>query len=260
MKCPYCVSVIDDAALACPHCARDLYLFKPLLVRIAALEEELGRAGERITALESGGATAPLAEPVAPAGPVAPVAATPAWGFMLPALVLLLAAHFLIVMSLDLPTLWLRLASLGIPLPFGYLLMRRAPQRSLFKNMLAAGGLALLAVTGMSAVVALADGTPVLPANGREWREFLYYAASIMLSFSTGMIVGRLGEGAADRLAPLYRSALLLRLITALWGAARDPAKVQKQVDAVRNLVGTVAATATAVASVTSGLSGVIGG
>jgi hypothetical protein len=30
MRCPYCISEIDDAALACPHCARDLYLFKPL--------------------------------------------------------------------------------------------------------------------------------------------------------------------------------------------------------------------------------------
>ncbi len=37
----------------------------------------------------------------------------------------------------------------------------------------------------MSAAVAVTDGTPVLPANAREWREFGFYAASIFLSFTT---------------------------------------------------------------------------
>ncbi len=60
-------------------------------------------------------------------------------------------------------------------------------------------------------------------------------------------------------LAQLYRHTLVLRLAGVVWGAARDPAKVQKQLEAMRNLLGTLAATGTAVASITSGLSGVLG-
>ena len=54
MHCPYCTSDINDAALVCPICSRDLYLFKPLLQRIAEFEKlaEAGK-GERIQALEA---------------------------------------------------------------------------------------------------------------------------------------------------------------------------------------------------------------
>ena len=31
MQCPYCTSDINDAAVVCPVCTRDLYLIKPLL-------------------------------------------------------------------------------------------------------------------------------------------------------------------------------------------------------------------------------------
>jgi hypothetical protein len=256
MKCPYCVSVIDDEALACPHCARDLYLFKPLLARIQALEAALGEAGSRIGALEQG-QVAPAPAAVPDAAPEE-LASWPAWALLLPALLLLLAAHGLIVVALDLPTLWLRLASLLIPLPFGYLLVRGSG-RGLVVSLLLAAAVAVLAVTGMSALVALIDGTPVLPANAREWREFLYYAISILLSFSTGMIISRMRRHGVS-LAQLHKNAVLLRLVGTVWGAARDPAKMQKQLEAMHNLVGTITATATALVSLASGLTGVVGG
>ena len=41
MHCPYCVSDINDEAVVCPVCRRDLYLFKPLLARIEALEKQV---------------------------------------------------------------------------------------------------------------------------------------------------------------------------------------------------------------------------
>ena len=41
MHCPYCVSDINDGAVVCPICRRDLYLFKPLLERIDVLEKQL---------------------------------------------------------------------------------------------------------------------------------------------------------------------------------------------------------------------------
>ncbi len=259
MNCPYCVSVIDDAALACPHCTRDLYLFKPLLARIQTLESALLDATGRIAALESPVAVEADSVQVTPAAAAEsesePVV-WPAWALLLPALLLLLAAHFVIVINLDLPTVWLRVASLLIPLPFGLLLVRSSPQ-GWARTLLMTAGVAVIAVLGMSAAVAVTDGTPVLPANAREWREFAYYAVSIFLSFATGMIVSN--SRGRRTLVHLSRHALVLRMAGAVWGAARDPAKVQKQLEAMHGLIGTLAATATAAASITSGLTGVLG-
>lgn len=248
MKCPYCVSQIDEQALACPHCTRDLFLFTPLLARLQAQETALEAAVARVAALESGAAPALDG---APAPPQADAAALPAWAVLPPAFVLLLIAHYVIVMALDLPTLWLRLASLAIPLPFGYLL-QRGGSRSVLRNLLLAAVTAALAVLGMSAVVAWVDGATVLPANARELREFGYYVVSILLSLVTGMVVAR-------SQAPLRQGRWLTRAATTAWGAARDPVALQKQLDALRNLGVTVVATATALGSVASGLKGVIG-
>lgn len=252
MKCPYCVSVIDEQALACPHCTRDLFLFKPLLARLQAQETALEEAMARVAALESGAAPARDESPdTAPAPLRADAVALPAWFVLPPAFLLLLGAHYVIVMALDLPTLWLRLASLAIPLPFGYLL-QRGGGRGVLRNLLLAAITAVLSVLGMSLVVAWVDGAAVLPANARELREFAYYAVSILLSFGTGMVIAR-------SRAPLRQRRWLTRAATTAWGAARDPAALQKQLDALRNLGMTVMAAATALASVASGLKGVIG-
>ena len=53
MQCPYCVSAVPEQALACPNCARDLYLFRPLLQGIAALEAQLTGQKEQIVSLEN---------------------------------------------------------------------------------------------------------------------------------------------------------------------------------------------------------------
>ena len=52
MQCPYCISDIPDQALACPQCARDLYLFRPLLQGMAALQGRVAAQQQTIAALE----------------------------------------------------------------------------------------------------------------------------------------------------------------------------------------------------------------
>uniref|UniRef100_B1XVP5 Uncharacterized protein n=1 Tax=Polynucleobacter necessarius subsp. necessarius (strain STIR1) TaxID=452638 RepID=B1XVP5_POLNS len=41
MNCPYCLSEVSEEAYVCKTCSRDLYLFKPMMAKISALEEKL---------------------------------------------------------------------------------------------------------------------------------------------------------------------------------------------------------------------------
>lgn len=182
MQCPYCTSQIDDAAVVCPQCTRDLYLLKPLYARIAELEAQL--------ASHPAEAEQPLVEPEPPPPPL-PLGVAGYLGCGLVPLLLLLGAHALLVMTYDVNTLYLRIASLLLPLPFGWWLMHRY-RGTRFGLATAAGfGIGVLAVLGMSTVVGVIDQVNILPANLREWREFLEYAASIGFSYLTGLLLGR---------------------------------------------------------------------
>jgi hypothetical protein len=194
MHCPYCTSKIDDAALVCAVCRRDLYLFKPLLEKIATLEKSAAATPAleaRIAGLET-----ELAELRTATAAVPPAASTARSfvtstliAFLVPML-LLLAAHFAIVIMYDLKPLYLRIASLLIPLPFGFALYVWHPRRF----GVAAGialVIAIITVLGMSAITSASDHTPVLPQDLRETREMIEYAISIHFAFITGMLLGR---------------------------------------------------------------------
>lgn len=265
MKCPYCVSDISDAALACPQCGRDLYLFKPLLEKIATLEERLKNLPEvealaaRVQALEarlSGSDSLPEPSSEAQDDPTA-ARRLGEWGALwgVP-LLLLLGAHALITIVYDLNTLYLRVVSLLIPLPFGFVLtaLRR---RHFGFALLAAFGMAALAVLGMSAMTGVADNTPVWPENVREWREFVEYAASVGFSYTTGMLLG--GVLRRRRQAELEESRQSLAFKLARLLSEENADKLHARVRKLNDLSGSLTAAATTVASIYTGLQGVLG-
>lgn len=252
MKCPYCLSEVSDQALACPHCTRDLYLIKPLLEKVEALERQLQ---------ELASATAAAAvddEVAAPAPPPVPYGTRADWVLLwLAPLLLLLAAHATITVILDLNTLYLRLVSLLIPLPFAFWLMRR---ERLFPFWLAAGfAMAALAVLGMSGVISLVDRVPVLPQDAREWREFAEYAASIGFSYATGLVLGRMRRQRQEAVAPQAAGRLTLKVVNLLSTGKVRAGQLQATVKKVQEVRGTLTALSTAALSVYTGLQGFFG-
>jgi hypothetical protein len=254
--CPYCASDVRDEAIVCPVCRRDLYLLKSLLERVADLERVLAARGEAESrAAVEPASTASLPQRAARLRESRTLPSPQEWltRWALP-LALLLIAHALIVLVFDLNTVYLRVASLLIPLPFG-LLLTATGQRPAIVLAAMAACLALLAVFGMSALVAQVDGTPLLPQDPREWRELFEYAASIGLSYVSGMLMGRILRRAQAPSAARM-SASLDGLVSS---GVEKTLKLQSTLEKFNELGSAITAAATTLMAVYAGLRAVIG-
>ena len=161
------------------HCGRDLKIPKPLLeenaeliARIEQLEIELGSLRNLAARKE---------RPVVYWGE--------AFGyFVLPAVILLLIAHYLIIVQFNLNPLILRVLSVIIPLPFGFAL-RFITHHGLRTASIVGMATGVIAVFGMLAVIGIIDKVPIIPDTVRDWRETVEYMVSIALAMITGNIL-----------------------------------------------------------------------
>ena len=144
----------------------------------------------------SGKGTAPAVAP--PAGPAPAVQVGPAAGLALLAIGATLAAHYMIVIKLDLADVTLRTAVLVIGAGFGGLAYRLLGRN--FLLVLSCGlAVSILSVLGMLTVVGLIDGVSIVPASVLEWQEAAEYVATILVGVGIG--------GAAARLMTLRKPA-----------------------------------------------------
>ena len=279
MRCPYCVSEIADEALACPRCARDLYLFKPLLEKIGQLEKTVAEQAKaaaanseaRIAALEqelaaikaeragAAQAAAAVMESVEPAAPVAtpPGYASAAAQSLIPVLLLLVLAHWVMLFVYDVKPLYLRVATILIPVPFGFLLASQFPNE-FRKSVLAAAALAFAGVFSMLTVTSFIDKVPLLPQDLRDWRETLEYVLSIALAFVTGMLLGE--YHARRKLAELKTNRVVLLLARAFVPNEEGKLGIEKAVKKLIKLQEAVAPAATGAASIYAGVKVFLGG
>jgi hypothetical protein len=180
MECPFCAESVKAEAVACKHCSRDLRLVRPVMQEVRTIVAELDHLQRQLDRVNVKLARAKF--------PVRYLLGAVVIYVVLPVL-LLVAAHVIVTIALDVKPLYLRLASVIIPVPFGLALHQL--QKIGFRGALLAGfGIAAVAVGCMLTVTGINDSVPIIPADWVEWREALQYVASIALAFATGNILG----------------------------------------------------------------------
>ncbi|MFM7943774.1 MAG: hypothetical protein ACKN91_03995 [Candidatus Fonsibacter sp.] len=190
MKCPYCLSDIDSEAYVCKICTKDLYLFKPLIQKVSDLEEKLSNVSDReilesrISELQEELMYKKELEAEGIFGIFLKISK-----FLFLPLLILLMAHAVIIVVYDLKLIYLRLASILIPMPFAFFLFQKK-KNPVLPWFLGSLVLAFITVIGMSAITSLVDKTAVMPQSMIEWKEFIEYSLSITFSFLTGMLLG----------------------------------------------------------------------
>src|SRR5205807_5773367 len=182
MECPFCVETIKDESLVCRHCARDLALVRPVIFEIQAMTAEIDALQRELNRVRI-----QLAATEAPAR----FLLVHALAFIVLPSALLVSAHFVVTFKFDVSEIYLRIASVLIPLPFGFALA--SVKHIGFRGALTFGIVAAaLSVWSMLAVTAYLDGVPVLPSNWLEWKESLEYGMSIALAFGAGNMLAYL--------------------------------------------------------------------
>lgn len=110
--------------------------------------------------------------------------------YFIAAVILLLLAHYLIVMKWDLDTDYLHPFAVIIPFFFGYISFKGL-RLGIGSAMIFGLSIALAAVAGMTTVVGLIDRHAILPQSEAAWQEAAEFAVTIALATIAGNLLAR---------------------------------------------------------------------
>ena len=262
MNCPYCLSEVDEDAVVCKVCTRDLYLFKPMMAKVADLEKQLSeipnqeayekRIAELEVMLDQHEQTVNSSKGLG--GWLSDIAI-----YLIAPLLLLLLAHWLIVVVYDTKMIYLRIVSMVLPLPFAYFLFR-GHQHKLLPWFIGTAFLSIASVLGMSWITSMVDLSPVFPQNLFEWKEVIEYSASIAFSFLTGMLLGGVAYASNQRhRRKAVISPFMKAVATSLGDGKISPTNIYTIMKSLQDYGATIMALGTTALSLYTGLKGIIG-
>ena len=161
---------------------------------IASIDDALGVSSDQNTAAPLDGSTTRprlTPKPILTTRKPRPIRLLP---YCLAMMILLLIAHYVMVMKLDLDRIYLRGVTIIIPAVCGFLLLRNMRLGIGSATIVGLiGGLG--AIAGMTIVVGLIDGHSILPSGTAEWQEAFEYVATITLAVLVGYVFARFAEG-----------------------------------------------------------------
>jgi len=246
MRCPYCAEEVKDEAVVCKHCHSELFVVRPLLEKVNALNARLAELD----------VAAPSAVVQAPSharhtsgrhhGPALTILESLALTY-----IGLVVAHFLIIIvHPESKELNLHVASMAIPFLFG-LLCRESENSNLIYELFAGMAVAGAAIFSMSAVVGYVDHRPVLPMDALELREHAIYGASIAFGFLTGVIARHMMIAIY---APSSKPNIVIEWIARFIVEQFTDGKPKFTLKAIRSLVSSVLGFGSAIISIIAGL------
>ena len=254
MECPFCAETIKDEALVCKHCSRDLRVVRPIVIEnqglvaeLDQLQRELDRVNTQLALLDR---------------PVHFVLRHAVLYVLIPSL-LLLTAHVIVTILLDVSAVYLRIASVIIPIPFGVMLYG---SNKIGVRGAAGFGIATacLSVAAMLIAIGIVDKVPIVPDTPREWGEAVQYALSIMLAYVTGSLLAMLVlRSLPNAMAASGRPSAMAVRLARMFGQHVGPEVMRRRARRIQELIKTVGplagVAATLVGSIYTGLKGVLG-
>lgn len=190
LECAFCCGPINPRATVCRHCSRDVTVPLPFMRRIAEITSENENLKTEINELKDKLQNAQLALSLSTHSDGRSRYLGAAILAMLLSFIMLMVAHYLLVIKFDFSTLMLRVASVALPI-FSTTIVPNNWRTPLWVQIIFATFLGCVTVFAMSGVVAIVDHVPWLPTTRRDAFEVAEYALSIALAYLAGTLARR---------------------------------------------------------------------